>query len=73
MKPDLMLDAVLLVHARANRNKRHSRPHALRLTLLVHFASENYPGIVRGLGDIRPKSVRSLADFYPGSVSVPDS
>jgi len=28
MKPDLMMDAILLAGARGGRNKRHSRPHA---------------------------------------------
>jgi hypothetical protein len=53
MKPDLITDAVLLAGARGGRNKTHSKRHALRLTLLVHFAFENYPSRGRfeiGLG-----------------------
>ena len=61
MKPDLMTDAVLLASARGGRNKRHSRPHALRLTLLVHFADENYPKSGRGLDEIRPRLGRFLS------------
>jgi len=38
-----MTDAILLASARGGRNKPCSRRHALRLTLLVDFASENYP------------------------------
>jgi hypothetical protein len=38
---DLLRDAVLLAGARGGRNKRHSRRHALRLTLLGDFADED--------------------------------
>jgi hypothetical protein len=62
---DLMQDAVLLARARGGRNKRHSRRHALRLTLLGDFADENYPIAGRDLDESWTKSVRELADFYP--------
>ena len=61
MKPDLMLDAVLLAGARGGRNKGHSRPHALRLTLLFHFADENYPNAGRTLDELRPRPGRFLS------------
>ena len=61
-----MTDAVLLARARGSRNKRHSRRHALRLTLLVHFADESCPRIIRTLDEVRPKSVRCLSDFLSG-------
>ena len=38
---DLMQDAILLGRARGGRNKRCSRRHALRLTLLGDFADED--------------------------------
>ncbi len=60
-----MTDAILLARARGGRNKPCSRRHALRLTLLVDFADENYPIVGRDLDEIWTKSVRELSDFYP--------
>ena len=57
-----MPDAILLAGAMDGRNKRHSRPHALRLTLLVDFADENYPKAGREPDEIRPGIIRSLAE-----------
>lgn len=61
---DLMTDAVLLARARGGRNKRHSRRHALRLTLLGDFADENYPKIIRWLDEIRPRPGRFLSEVW---------
>jgi hypothetical protein len=49
---DLMLDAVLLAGARGGRNKRHSRRHALRLTLLGGFASHHFLKFLPGIFEI---------------------
>lgn len=62
---DLMLDAILLARARGGRNKPCSRPHALRLTLLVDFADEDYPKAGRDLDEIRPRPGRFLSEVWP--------
>ena len=61
-----MTDAVLLAGARGGRNKRHSRRHALRLTLLVDFADESYPRIILSLDEIRPRLIRFLSAVLAG-------
>jgi hypothetical protein len=66
-----MTDAILLAGARGGRNKRHSRRHALRLTLLVDFADESCPGIILSLDEIRPRVIRFLSEvlarnLHPG-------
>ena len=72
MKPDLMVDAILLAGARGGRNKPHSRPHALRLTLLVDFADENYPIPGRDLDEIRPRLIRFLSEVPAGNLHPGD-
>jgi hypothetical protein len=61
----LMQDAILLARARGGRNKPCSRPHALRLTLLVDFADEDYPKAGRDLDEIRPRPGRFLSEVWP--------
>ena len=66
-----MTDAVLLARARGSRNKPHSRRHALRLTLLVHFADENYPEIGRGgrnPSEARTIFIRSVAEVLTAEI-----
>jgi hypothetical protein len=72
MKPDLMTDAVLLARARGGRNKRHSRRHALRLTLLVHFADENYPKAGRNPFETWTIFIRDASEIFtmPQAASI---
>jgi hypothetical protein len=62
---NFLVDAILLAGARGGRNKHHSRRHALRLTLLVDFADENYPNPGR-------KPFESWTIFVRGLVQPPD-
>jgi len=61
-----MTDAVLLAGARGGRNKPHSRPHALRLTLLGDFADESCPRIILSLDEIRSRLIRFLSAVLAG-------
>jgi len=59
-----MMDAVLLAGARGGRNKPIPDKHALRLTLLVDFADENYPKAGRDLDEIRSRISRFLSEVW---------
>ena len=64
LQADLRLDAVLLAGARGSRNKRHSRRHALRLTLLGVFAYDFYPKIIRNPYDEFTKFLRRFFEEF---------
>ena len=65
-RTDFATDAILLARARGSRNIPHSRPHALRLTLLGDFADESCPRIILSLDEIRPRLIRFLSAVLAG-------
>lgn len=64
MKPDLMVDALLLAGARGGRNKIRFGRHALRLTLLGDFAYDFYPKIIRNPYDLFTKFLRRFFEEF---------